>query len=124
MSQISAKFWTATGCISLLLSAWSVFLATIDGVMAYFVIFIAMIVGGFSSIGETATTKYAVATALVGVVLVFWMSHYVVSTGVRLPSVDSLTTAFAMISIPLLVSGGMLILGIGRRRKLLKGSAN
>ena len=83
MKQISAKFWTIAGWISVLFAAWSFVLATIDGVMAYFVIVVAMIVGGFSSIGAKATVRFAVATAIMGAALIFWMTHYVVSTGIQ-----------------------------------------
>ena len=124
MNLISAAFWTTIGWIGLLLLACALVLTTIDGVMAYIVISLAMIFGGFSSLGERATIKYAVTTAAVGAASVFWMTHYVVSTGFQFPSLESLTTLFAMIGIPLAVSGAMLILGIGRRRKIRANTAH
>jgi hypothetical protein len=118
MKQIPAAFWTTIGWISLLLLAYALVLTTIDGVMAYFAISLAMIVGGVSSIGESATIKYAVSTAAVGAASVFGMTHYIVSTGFQLPSLESFKTLFTMTCIPLAVSGAMLLLGIHRRKKL------
>ncbi|MCR9184732.1 MAG: hypothetical protein NXH81_04995 [Halieaceae bacterium] len=116
MKQLSPKVWAATGWISLALSAWSLVLATIDGVMAYFTIVIAIIIGGLSSIGITGTAKFAVFSVVLAAVLVFWMTHHVASTGFQLPDGSSIATMFSLISIPTLVSVVMMILGIRRRR--------
>ena len=116
MKQFSPTIWATLGWISLGLSAWSFVLATIDGVMAYFVIVIAIITGGFSSIGITATAKFAILTAALGTVLVFWMTHHVASTGFQLPDGSSIATVFSLISIPILVSAGMMVWGIHRRK--------
>lgn len=116
MKQFSPTIWATIGWISLGLSAWSFVLATIDGVMAYFAIVIAVIVGGFSSIGITATANFAVLTGVLGAVLVFWMTHYVAFTGFQLPDGSSMATVISLISIPILVSVGMMFWGIRRRK--------
>ena len=117
MKQISRKVWVATGWISLLLTAWSFVLATIDGVMAIFVFPFAMLVGGVSGIGATSTARFGVATIVLCTALVFGMTHYVASTGFQTPNASTVSQAIALIAIPFTVSGGMLIWGMNVRRK-------
>ncbi|MEQ8835520.1 MAG: hypothetical protein RID07_01805 [Lacipirellulaceae bacterium] len=122
MKQISPTIWATIGWISLGLSACSFVLATIGGVMAYFVIVIAIIIGGFSSIGLTASAKFAVSTVVLGTVLVFWMTHHNASTGFQLPDGNSMATMFSSTSIPILVCVAMMIWGIHQRKTFPRSS--
>ena len=105
------------GWLSLLLVAISFILATIDGVVAMFMVPLAMLVGGASGLGAKATAWYGLFAVLSGAALVFGMTHYVVSTGFEAPSLASLTDAFAFIAVPLTLSVGMLIWGVNVRRR-------
>tara|TARA_R110002094_G_C4910065_1_gene210894 strand:+ start:1574 stop:1948 length:375 start_codon:yes stop_codon:yes gene_type:complete len=123
MKQFSPTIWATIGWISLGLSAWSFVLATVDGVMAYFVVVIAIIIGGFSSIGVTASARFAVSTVVLGTVLIFWMTHHVASTGFQLPDGNSMATMSSSISIPILVFVAMMIWGIHRRKTFPRPSS-
>ena len=117
MKELPAAVWLLAGWLSLLLVAISLIFATIDGVVAMFLIPIAMLVGGVSGLGTKATARYGLLAVLLGAALVFLMTHYVVSTGFEAPSSASLADAFAFIAIPLTLSIGMLIWGVNLRRR-------
>ena len=101
IKQIPARFWNAVGWVGLLLTAWSFILATIDGVMAIFVIPIAMLVGGVSGLGATSTARFGIATIVLCTALVFAMTNYRISAGLIVPSVFMLTRTFEFVGIPL-----------------------
>ena len=117
MKQISRKVWISIGWVSLLLTAWSFVLATVDGVMALFMFPVAMLVGGISGLGATSTARFGIATIFLCTALVFGMTHYVASAGFQTPNGSTASQAIALIAIPLAVSSGMLIWGANARRK-------
>ena len=117
MKELPAALWIVTGWLSLLLVAISFIFATIDGVIAMFLVPFAMLVGGASGLGTSATARYGLLAVLSGTALVFGMTHYVVSTGFEVPSLASLINAFAFIAVPLTLSVGMLIWGVNVRRR-------
>lgn len=117
MKEFPAAVWVVTGWLSLLLIAISFIFLAIDGVVAMFLVSLAMLVGGVSGLGAKATAQYGLLAVLTGAALVFVMTHYVVSTGFQTPSLLSLTDAFAFVAVPLTVSLGMLIWGVNVRRR-------
>lgn len=115
VKPIHAKFWTSTGWIGVSLALLSLAAATIDGVMAMFLLPVAMLVGGISGFGVNATPRFGIATLILCTVIVVVSTHYVVTTGLMRPTASSLTGSFELIAIPLTVSAGLLTWGVVKR---------
>ncbi len=109
--------WKAIGWTGVALSALAILYAFADPVLAIFISFVAIPIGGLSGVGIHSTSKFGVTCILLCLLLVNVMSHYGVSTGFRVPSVSSVRDASVILLIPLTVSLGLMALGVVRRAK-------
>ena len=117
MKPIHARFWTIAGYSGVAIAALAVAVAMIDPVPAAFLLAGAVSVGGISGLGLYSTAKFGVTTLVVCTVVMLGMMHYIESQGLVAPTLMLLRHTFELIAIPLTISGGLLILGVIRRRR-------
>jgi hypothetical protein len=116
MSRISTKIWRTIGWISVAFVVLSVPLSLIDGVIAAFALYAAIVIGGLSSVGLKSTAKFGIATIAVSLLLGMIATHYTSSTGFRPPELALVWAAISIFAIPILASVALMIAGVLRRR--------
>lgn len=116
MSQVSTTAWSTFGWIATTLVVFSIPLGLADPVLGVFVLYAAIIIGGFSGIGRNATAKFGITTILASLLLTLLATHYSSSTGFYLPQFRLILNAFVVLWLPLLISAALLFLGATKRR--------
>ena len=119
MSHKYAKTWSKIGWTAVALVALSVSLAVIDPVMGIFVMYVAIVVGGLSGIGRTATIWFGVATIIASLLFGMIGTHYTTSTGFNAPQLTFVWSAISIFALPILVSAILLLIGGLRRRSVV-----
>ena len=117
MDKTSAQTWNVIGWTAVALVFVSVLFAMLDPVMGIFVLWAAILVGGFSGIGGNATARFGIATIIAGLALGLIGTHYSTSTGLQPPELRRVLGAFTVVGLPILVSAAMLLRGKKTRRQ-------
>jgi len=118
MKPLPRTIWTTIGWVGVALAILAICVAAIDGVPAVFLPYAALIVGGVSGVGVNSTARYGLVILAISALLVLGMTGITrdsPGSGVVAPSLASLLGLFAIVGIPLAVSGGLLAWGTVRR---------
>lgn len=107
--------WTGLGWVGIGLAIAALPAVMLDPVLAGFALYLAIIVGGLSSIGVRSTVKFAVTTIMLSLLVANVVSNYSPATGFRTPSVSSVLDTAAILGPLLIVSIGLIIWGVARR---------
>ena len=118
MKPLPRTIWTTIGWVGVALAILAIGVAAIDGVPAVFLLYAALLVGGVSGVGVNSTARYGLVILAISALLVLGMTGITrdsPGSGVVAPSLASLLGLFAIVGIPLAVSGGLLAWGTVRR---------
>ena len=117
MDKTPAQTWNLIGWTAVALVLVSVLLSMVDPVIGIFVLWAAILVGGFSGIGGNATARFGIATIIAGLVLSLVGTHYSPPTGLHPLELRRALGAFTVVGLPTLVSAALLLHGMRRRRQ-------
>jgi hypothetical protein len=88
----------------------------IGGVFLVLLLLVAIVLGGLSGIGTNSTSKFGITTIVLSVLIVYWATHYVASSGLQPPQFERMSSLLTFLGVPIAIAAICLITGAVRRR--------